>query len=385
MGCVTDTVEMQEQMVHVPASVENTLWGVLPIGKDQPIASVASGQTVVIDTISHEGIMPDQGADPVRYFGAKGIRRDEILDDTIAVPEYKTHREGDGSHIITGPIAVRGAKPGDVLMVSVDCLERRTHYGVISTRHGRGVMVGSQWEGDYGALCKVVESDGTEYGQMVPDGVDFHDDAALAASGYPRFALHPFLGIMGVAPDLPERPCSIPPYRFGGNIDVNDMTEGSVLFLPVQVDDAKFYVGDPHFAQGDGEVALTALEAPLRATLTLTVIPRRIANELFGECSVPFAYARGKLLVLGLDKDLDEALRHSVRRAIEMLASMFHLPERVIYLYLSAAADFDVSQAVDLVSGVHARIPLDDFVARLPGGAGGFLNRIARAMRSANG
>ncbi|WP_432624696.1 acetamidase/formamidase family protein [Bifidobacterium sp.] len=345
---------------YVPASVRNTFWGVLPSRADGPIASISSGQRITIDTISHEGLMPDQGSDPVRYFGSRGIGRDELLEDAIAIPACKSRGEHDGSHVVTGPIEVKGAKPGDVLMVSIDRLERRAPYGVISTRHGRGVMVDSELEGDYGALCKVISVDGTAFGQIVPDGTQFHDQA-LDGTDYPAFPLHPFLGIMGVTPDSDERKCSIPPYAFGGNIDVNDMTEGSTLFLPVQIDGAGFYIGDPHYAQGDGEVALTALEAPLRATVTLTVIPGEVADGLFGVHDRPFAYAGGKLLALGLHEDLDEALRQSVAYSISLLSSLFHLPKKAIYLYLSAAADFDVSQAVDLVRGIHSRIPLSHF------------------------
>ena len=345
---------------YVPASVRNTFWGVLPSRTDGPIASISSGQRITIDTISHEGLMPDQGSDPVRYFGSRGIGRDELLEDAIAIPACKSRGEHDGSHVVTGPIEVKGAKPGDVLMVSVDRLERRAPYGVISTRHGRGVMVDSELEGDYGALCKVISVDGAAFGQIVPDGTRFHDQA-LDKTDYPAFPLRPFLGIMGVTPDSDERKCSIPPYAFGGNIDVNDMTEGSTLFLPVQIDGAGFYIGDPHYAQGDGEVALTALEAPLRATVTLTVIPGKIADGLFGVHDRAFACADGKLLALGLHEDLDEALRQSVAYSISLLSSLFHLPKKAIYLYLSAAADFDVSQAVDLVRGIHSRIPLSHF------------------------
>lgn len=354
---------------YVPANLKNTFWGRLPNGSDSAVASIHSGESVVIDTISHEGLMPDQGSGPLEYFGVRGLSEQEVLNDAI---DFRSHQsrnsESDGSHVITGPVAVENAHPGDVLMVSVERLVRRAPYGVISTRHFRGVMTDSSWEGDYGALCKVVEVDGEVCGQMIPDGLDFHDPAVLSC-GYPRFPLQPFLGIMGVAPDVDIHPCSIPPYFFGGNIDVNDLTEGSLLFLPVQVEGAKFYIGDPHFAQGDAEVSLTALEAPLRATLRLTVIPAQKAHALFGSTTAPIAYAHGNLLALGLGDNLDSALRKSVENSIGLLSSLFGLPERVIYLYLSAAVNFDISQAVDITKGVHSRIPLAHFTEHLPGGS----------------
>lgn len=365
---------------YVPATVQNTFWGVLPSRLDKPIASVSSGQRITVDTISHEGLMPDQGSDPVAYFCTKGIGIDELLEDAIAIPARKSRDECDGPHVVTGPIEVKGAKPGDVLMVSIDKLERRVPYGVISTRHGRGIMVDSGLEGDYGALCKVISVDGSAFGQIVPDGMPFHD-RELDGTNYPAFLLHPFLGIMGVTSDSDERKCSIPPHVFGGNIDVNDMTEGSTLFLPVQVDGAGFYIGDPHYAQGDGEVALTALEAPLRATVTLTVIRGEVADGLFGVHDRPFAYAEGKLLALGLHEDLDEALRQSVAYSISLLSSLFHLPKKVIYLYLSAAANFDVSQAVDLVRGIHSRISLAHFEGPA---AEDFIGYVTQALEQGN-
>ena len=102
-----------------------------------------------------------------------------------------------------------------------------------------------------------------------------------------EFPLAPFLGTMGVAVAADERPHSVPPGAHGGNIDINLLTEGAVLYLPVQVPGALAYVGDPHFAQGDGEVALTALEASLRATLRFDVVPRAEALAEFGEIAGP--------------------------------------------------------------------------------------------------
>ena len=354
------------KMVYVEATPANTWWGVLPVASDHAVVAIDSGQTVVMDTVSHEGILPDQGSDPVVYFSTRGVPRDEILDDTVAVSACKRRRSQDGPHVITGPVEVRGAKPGDWLMVRIDRLERRASYGVISTRSGRGVMTGTTLEGNYGALCVVVTHNGIDYGQMMSAGMRI-DDPRLEDSGYPRFPLRPFLGIMGVAPNLVERPSSIPPLDCGGNIDVNDLTEGTVLFLPVQAEGANFFVGDPHFAQGDGEVALTALEAPLRATLTLTRIAGDVVQTVLGECRAPFALAHGDLLVLGLDEDFNIALRRSVFQSVGMLATLTGLPAHVIYLYLSAGANFDISQAVDQTRGVHARIPLRDFPSLGPG------------------
>ena len=133
------------------------------------------------------------------------------------------------------------------------------------------------------------------------------------------FPLAPFLGTMGVAVAGDERPHSVPPGAHGGNIDINLLVEGAVLYLPVQVAGALAYVGDPHFAQGDGEVALTALEASLRATLRFDVVPRAEALAEFGEIAGPLVRTPEYLVPTGLDPDLDEAMRTCVRAALALI------------------------------------------------------------------
>jgi len=175
------------------------------------------------------------------------------------------------------------------------------------------------------------------------------------------FALSPFLGTMGVAVTGGERPHSVPPGLHGGNIDINLLVEGTALYLPVQVAGALAYVGDPHFAQGDGEVALTALEASLRATLRFDVVPRAEALAEFGEVTGPMVRTSEYLVPTGLDPDLNEAMRKCVRSALNLIEGRWGVQEHLAYAYLSAATDFDISQVVDIVCGVHARIRESDF------------------------
>jgi acetamidase/formamidase len=176
-----------------------------------------------------------------------------------------------------------------------------------------------------------------------------------------RFPLAPFLGIMGVAVAGAERPNSVPPGPHGGNIDIRLLTEGSTLYLPVQVDGALAYVGDPHFAQGDGEVCLTAMEASLRATLRFDVIAREDAVRQFGDVAGPLAETTEYLIPTGLDEDLDRAVQNCVRAAISLIQARFGMEPHLAYAYLSAATDFRISQVVDLVKGVHATIRKADF------------------------
>ena len=120
-------------------------------------------------------------------------------------------------------------------------------------------------------------------------------------------------------------------------------------------------MGDPHFAQGDGEVALTALEASLRATLRFDVVPGAAARAAFGEVTGPLVRTPEYLVTTGLDPDLDEAMRGAVRASLSLLAARWGMEEHLAYAYLSAATDFDVSQVVDITAGVHARIRIADF------------------------
>lgn len=341
--------------VYLPSTPGHVRWGRLPCRADAPVLTIAPGTCVTIDTVSHEGILEDQGRDPLAYFAQHGVPAASVLGDAVEIAAGPGHDPAtDGPHVITGPIHVEGACPGDLLKITVLTLAPRVPYGVISNRHGRGALPGElpRGEGNVSVFCPVEQRPGGLVG-VLP-----------VTEGGPRvveFPLAPFLGTMGVAVDADVRPHSVPPGSHGGNIDINLLVEGSVLYLPVQVDGALAYVGDPHFAQGDGEVALTALEASLRATLRFDVVPREQALAEFGEVAGPLARAGGYLVPTGLDPDLNEAMRACVRAAISLIRARWGVDEHLAYAYLSAATDFDISQVVDLTCGVHARIRESDF------------------------
>ena len=251
---------------------------------------------------------------------------------------------------------MEGARPGDLLKITVETLLPSVPYGVISNRHGRGALRGELPRGDYhvSVFTPVQERDGSLFGLLtvIDDG-----DRVIA------FPIAPFLGTMGVAVAGDERPHSVPPGSHGGNIDINLLVEGAVLYLPVQVAGALAYVGDPHFAQGDGEVALTALEASLRATLRFDVVPQEEALAEFGVVLGPLVRTSEYLVPTGLDEDLNEVMRKCVRAALSLVEARWVLLEHLAYAYLSAATDFDISQVVDIVCSVHARIRESDFAA----------------------
>jgi hypothetical protein len=206
--------------------------------------------------------------------------------------------------------------------------------------------------GNVSVFTPVRKIDGQWYGFVKTNGKEI------------SFPLNPFLGIMGVTPDTDESWSSVPPARIGGNIDVNEIGLGSTLYLPVEVPGANFYTGDPHFVQGDGEVALTALEGSLRATVKLTVLKKgsaAIPQTNSANLVSPFAETEKFWIPIGLDEDLDEAMKMAVRESVSFLAKQISLDRKLVYAYLSAAVDYEVSQVVDKTKGVHALIPKVDF------------------------
>jgi acetamidase/formamidase len=342
---------------YLPSTPETVLWGRLPCESDAPVLRIRSGQSVTIDTVSHEGILEDHGKDPLGYFTGHGVDAAAVLEDAIAIAANLSRDPAvDGPHVVTGPIFVEGAEPGDLLRITVERLVPRVPYGVISNRHGKGALMGElpRSAGTVSVFTPVQQRDGRLMG-LLP----IVDDGERVVA----FPLSPFLGTMGVAVAGDERPHSVPPGSHGGNIDINLLVEGTALHLPVQVAGALAYVGDPHFAQGDGEVALTALEASLRATLRFDVIPHRQAIAEFGEVTGPLVRTPEYLVPTGLDRDLNEAMRKCVRSALNLIEARWGVQEHLAYAYLSAATDFDISQVVDIVCGVHARIRESDFAA----------------------
>lgn len=353
---------------HLRTTEKTALWGRLPNADTPAVLTVDSADTVTVDTVSHEGILEDQGRDPVAFFGSYGVAERDVLADAreIAASGMERDPAADGPHVVTGPVAVRTARPGDLLRVEVLSLHRRAEYGIVSSRHGRGALpdrfpgevprfegAGTRAlpSGTVSSFCSVEARGGVEYGAL-----RYGPRGARA-----RFPLAPFLGIMGVASGTEERLSTVPPGRHGGNIDVKHLGAGSTLYLPVQVEGAGFCTGDPHYAQGNGEVALTALEAPLRATFRLTVLRGAEARRAVGLIDEPFAEDARHWIAIGLHEDLNEAMRAAVGAAVDFLASRVGMDPPSAYAYLSAAADFEVSQVVDQVKGVHCLIRKADF------------------------
>lgn len=356
---------------YVPSTPETVLWGYLPNRDSTPVLTVPSGSIVTFDTVSHEGILEDQGRDPVTYFEQFGVASDAVISDAVAITGSDMQHDFavDGPHIVTGPVAIEGAVAGDVLKVETLGIVPRTGYGVISNRHGKGALPGEFPEtpepaadasadnpdayNNVSIFTPIVERDGSYFAQL-----------NTAEGGMVEYPIRPFMGVLGVGVDTSEPVHSVPPSVYGGNMDINELGSGSTVYLPVQVDGALFYTGDPHASQGDGEVALTAQEHSLRPTFRLTLL--KAGDEgipVPGDFTQPVGETEEYWIAIGLDEDLDEAMKESVRQAIGLLVAQYGMDRATALAYLSAAVDFEVSQVVDRTKGIHALIPKSDFAA----------------------
>lgn len=354
---------------YVGSNTDTINWGRLPNRDTQAILTVESGSTVTFDTVSHEGLLEDQGRDAKEYFGNFGVSDDQILTDAINITDSDMAHDflEDGPHIVTGPVAIEGAEPGDVLKVEVIDLQPRVPYGVISNRHYKGALP-DEFPENTVRLDDASAEEPEKYGDVsVFAPIKKVDDVWCSYYDVDgkevTYALDPFLGIMGVATDTEEMLSSVPPTEQGGNLDINELGEGSTLYLPIEVEGGMFYTGDPHFAQGDGEVALTALEGSLRGTVRLTVI-KAGSDEIVGDSAnfvQPFGETEDYWIPIGLDEDLDEAMKEACRESIDFLNEQLGVARDVAYAYLSAATDYEVSQVVDKTKGIHALIKKTDF------------------------
>ncbi len=377
---------------YLASATEEVIWGYVPTVHTAPVSRMRSGRTITIDALSHEGILEDQGRDPVAWFGEHGVSRRNVLSDAIDVAaHYNRHPrnfDADGPHVVTGPVFVEGAERGDVLKIETVDLRTRVPYGVVSSRHGKGTLaVGANGAAPAGiSLAEVMPphaSDHRETGDPATYGnvsvfASIKGGRARMAAGSRTLSFAPklFFGMMGVARSeartlTDPSAHSVPPTLGGGNIDIRHLGIGSTFYLPVTAEGALFYVGDPHHAMGSGEVALTAMEGSLRGTFRLTVCkpgsgdaPSVAYRHPFGETAdswIPIGLSDPDGLSNGSSSDLNIAMRRAVVNALDHLEFDLGVPRQVAYAYLSAASDFYVSQFVDRTTGVHGLISKADF------------------------
>ena len=311
---------------------ETVIWGYLTA--DLPAAlTIKSGQTVKIDTVSHQGLLGKD--DPATFFASAGIPKDQVLQDAIDIHKTVPRSRGLSVHVLTGPIYVEGAALGDMLEVRIHKLELRVPYGVNNSGPTSGVLPGFL----SAPAPKIIKFD------MARNVALFSDEIEVPLS--------PFLGIMSVAPSRDVLLVSSrPPWRWGGNIDFNKLTAGATLYLPVFNNGAQFYTGDPHAAQGDGEVNGTAIEASLAATLQF-VLHKGAGKAM----RWPRAEDATHYYTMGMDLDLNVAMRHATRETVDFLQEQFGLSPADAYALASIAVDFRVAEAVDSVQMIYGMIP----------------------------
>jgi acetamidase/formamidase len=312
---------------QLKATPENIAWGYYSAAA-KPVLRIKSGDRVEIQTMITNS--PERLA-------AAGVKFEDVQKELKVI--YDTVKDkGPGGHILTGPIYVEGAEPGDALEVRILNIKLTIPYAYNSFSPQRGVLTPADFP--RGATKIIPLDDKRMVGKF---------------SGKIEIPLHPFFGSMGVAPpESAGRINSGPPGIHAGNLDNKDLIAGTKVFIPVHVAGALFEVGDGHAGQGNGEVDITALETSLDGTFEFVVHKGMKLKWPRGE--TPTHY-----IAMGIDTDLNEAMRIAVREGIDLLVDVKHLSREDAYQLLSIAADFNVTQAVDGTKGIHAMIPKSIF------------------------
>jgi acetamidase/formamidase len=295
------------------------------------VLRIASGDVIDVDTLltnTPEGLAKAGVADERIQASLKAI-----------VLEVTGDRKGPGGHILTGPVYVEGAEPGDVLQVKIQSIDLAIDYGYNGCK---GVLPENC---EPGAPVRIIPLDrGRMTAQFAPGIV---------------IPLRPFFGSMGVAP-APEagRLSSNPPGRHAGNLDNRELVAGSTLYIPVFARGALFEIGDGHVAQGDGEVDQTAIETSLRGRLQLTV--RKDLKLTWPRAETPTDY-----ISMATDPDLNVATRSAIQEMVDFLVSEKQLTRQVAYQLVSVAGNVAITQLVDKPNvGVHVRLPKSIFRTR---------------------
>ncbi len=344
----------------VSSQPENVVWGGFPIDAP-PVLTIQSGDTVRIDTISQSGAT-NATLDPVAYFGQFGVRPSEVLKDVRDFWTTMPTRPRYGPHILTGPIYISDAEPGDMLEIQILDLNARVPYGLNNTAPLGGVL-GTSYPGyragDPGLDIPPPPPDAVagifpgvrqhlyRTGKVKGTEVAFFSDQI-------RVPLTPFMGVMGVAsadgvfvgsqPNSAPPPLGVqgsgPPGPFGGNMDLHDLTVGATLYLPVFQHGAQFFTGDSHSAQGDGEVSGTAIEHSLSGVF-------RFVLHKGKTIAWPRAEDATHYMLMGIDHDLDRAMRLATLEVVKFLVDEKGLTPAKAFSLASIAVDFHAAEVVD--------------------------------------
>ena len=330
-ACAVCAQQVEKPKYSLRPTPKTIAWGYYDASAS-PALKIKSGDTVEIQTLitnspkrlEEAGVAPDQVEQALRDI------TDQVKD------------KGPGGHILTGPVYVEGAQPGDVLEVKILATKLAIPYAYNAFGPGRGYL-----PDDFPyAKIKIIPLDETRMVAHFAPGIEI--------------PLHPFFGSMGVAPpQTVGRWNSAPPWIIAGNLDNKDLVAGTTLYIPVHAAGALFEVGDGHAGQGNGEVDITALETSLIGTFQFVV--RKDMHLKWPRAETPTHY-----ITMGLNDDLNACATLAVREMIDFLVAEKHLSRDDAYMLASVAADLSITELVDGNKGVHMSIPKSIF---LPGAA----------------
>ena len=334
---------IKPQLHDLPATLANVHWGYFDAAM-APALKVRSGDIIRAEAITHHaGDAPELLMDDAIMALFKGIPEDD---------------RSPGVHIMTGPIYVEGAKPGDVLEVRYLQMTPRFNYGA-NLAANWGYLYKEFNETERVTIYKLDENSNNASAvfaydvkekYLKPGRITHEKDCCRepALKGI-RVPVRPHLGTAGVAPNEVGRVSTIPPGLHGGNIDNWRIGAGSTMYYPVAVDGALFSIGDPHISQGDGELSGTAIEASLNVLFQVF-----LRKDM--DVPSPLLETASEWICHGFDDDLNVAMRKASLEMLNLLTDNQNLSRNDAYSLMSVAADFGVTQVVDGKQGVHVRI-----------------------------
>lgn len=312
----------QAEHFELKATPKTVVWGNYA-ASNAPVLKIRSGDTVRIETVST--------GSPAR-FEAAGVPAKEIPQNLRDIFDQVKER-GPGGHVLTGPVYIEGAEPGDTLEVRIQKIEVTMPFAYNGFRPGSGFLPDDFPQ----SRMKIIPLDRKRMVARFSDSIEI--------------PMHPFFGSMGVAPpEANGKINSAPPWIHAGNMDNKELVAGTTLYIPVHAPGALFEVGDGHAGQGDGEVDITAMETALTGTFQFIV--RKDMHLRWPRAETPDYW-----IVMGFNEDLTEAAKLAVREAVDFLVTEKHMSRDDAYMLASVAVDFCTTQLVDGNKGVHGMIP----------------------------
>jgi acetamidase/formamidase len=301
---------------QLDASVDTVHWGYFDASLE-PLLTIDSGDTVIISTVSG---------------GPEVMPKAPLVVPQALAAIHGAHKPKLPGHICTGPVALRGAKAGQVLEVRIKAIDLHYDWGFTYVAPQKGAL-----PDDFDAMHLMhIPLDRKRMTGRMPWGLEL--------------PLKPFFGVMAVAPPAAWGALStLPPRRNGGNLDNKELVAGTTLFLPIHVDGALFSVGDGHGVQGDGEVCVTAIETGLIGTFEL---------HLRGDMQLtwPMAETPTHVMTMAFDPDLDDCVVIALRDMIDLIVARTGITKAEAYALCSLAADLRITQVVNGNKGVHVML-----------------------------